>query len=225
MQMKEKNLSEVRKSADSSGTGDLCRSPCPYFLLPSAHIHPNARSVNTHTHCVFVDVLLCPFTHTYIYAKTVYAHHLLIFTLCLWLYTHSPLLPSLISLCLQSRFSICFSFCVFCTLHFYSYPPLPLNFFLFDALWFEQRQSSKRQVNSLFTAESSSGLRALLILGSLWYFHLRWSHLGCQPHVTLSVGGRVHYETLLKERMSGQVCTYWETSSHAFCVGCECLHL
>lgn len=120
-----------------------------------------------------------------------HAHHLLIFTLCLWRYTHSP--PptfSHVSVCLQT----CFSFCVFFTLRFYIYPPLPLNFFLSEALWFEQRQSSERQVSGLFTTESSSVLTALLILGSLWYFHLRWPHLGCQPHVTLPVGGIVHCE-------------------------------
>lgn len=143
--------------------------PVPIFSSHPPTFTQMLGLVNAHMYCAFVNVLLCPFTHThtYIYAKTVHAHHLLIFTLCLCLYTHSPLLPSLTSLCLQSRFSICFSFCVFCTLHFYIYPPLPLNFFLFEALWFEQRQSSKRQVSSLFTAESSSGLRALLILSSL----------------------------------------------------------
>lgn len=142
--------------------------PVPIF---SSHPPTFTQMLGLSTPTCIVRLSMCycvPLhTHTYIYAKTVHAHHLLIFTLCLCLYTHSPLLPSLTSLCLQSRFSICFSFCVFCTLHFYIYPPLPLNFFLFEALWFEQRQSSKRQVSSLFTAESSSGLRALLILSSL----------------------------------------------------------
>lgn len=130
--------------------------------------------------------------------------------------THSYLL-SCISVSYKAIYLSASPFCVFCTLHFYIYTSPSQFFFLFEALWFKQRQSTERQVSSLFTAESSSILIALLIFGSLWYFHLLWPHHGCQSRVTVPVGGRVH----CKERTSGRVCRHWETSSHAFCVVCE----
>lgn len=139
----------------------MCRFPCPCSILPSSHIHPNARSVTTHrlsSMCYRVPL------HTYTYAE-----------LCTHItssFSHStpthPLLPSLMYQCvykavfLSASSSVCSALSVSISIH------LSLSFFfLFEALWFEQRQSSERQVSSLFTAESSSILRALLIFGSL----------------------------------------------------------
>lgn len=195
-----------------------CRSPCPYCILQPAHIYPNAWF------CRSVTVSLYTHIHMQNGARTSPPHfHTLLLTLHpLTLPTHSH-----VSVCLQSHLSICFFFCVFYTLRFYIYPPLPL--ISFSSLrpcglskgWAPNvRLAASSQHNSRHLSSELSWFLVLCdisICGDLTSVVSRTSHCPWAGESTANAP--------LKERMSGHVCTHSETTSHAFCIECECLHL
>lgn len=100
---------KCRKQWLETCVGLSCRSPCPYFILPSAHIHPNAGSSNTHKPCAFISVLLCPFIHIDICkncARTSPPHfHTLPLTL-------HPLTPSYLLSCISVSTNLLLLLCV-----------------------------------------------------------------------------------------------------------------
>lgn len=188
--------------------GLSCRSPGPYFILPSAHIHPNARSINTHKPCAFIDVLLCPITHTQTYMQKLYTYITSSFSHSASDYTHSlPPTFSHVSVCLQSHFlqastsiSIHLSFSIFSSLR-----PCGL--------------SRGRSLNIRLTASSlqrrhlSPELSWFLVLcdvstcGDLTSVVIRTSHCHWAGESTVNM--------LLKERMSGlRACTEKHLHTH-----------
>lgn len=115
--------------------------------------------------------------------------------------TH-PLLPSLMYQCLYKVIFLAASSSVSISLFLCLSTPPSWFFFLFEALWFEQRQNSERQVSSLFTAESSS---------------LSWFLVLCDistcDDLTSVVSRTSHCQCLLKERTSG-LCARTEKHLH-----------